>query len=308
MNIRSIDLNLVIALAALLEERSVSRAALRIGRSQPATSSALARLREIFGDPLLVREGRGYRLSPRAEEIRVHAAQALAALTATFQDSVAFDPAGAEMEIRVAASDYLAAVLLPPLMKLLSRSAPGIDLRVVAADRRSAISLLKEGAVDLSLAVAGDGLPDVPSHPLFDERFVMVTRPGHPYHDGPPTAERFIGFPGLLVSQTGDAAGVADDSLSRLGLKRRVAVTVAHFLLAPQLVADSDLVLVIGRRVAEAAKAQLGLTVSDLPFPMPGFTARMYWHASTAGYPPLVWFRQVVAGLDVGVPDPRAPS
>ncbi|WP_448204701.1 LysR family transcriptional regulator [Azospirillum sp. sgz302134] len=299
MNIRSIDLNLIIALAALLEERNVSRAADRIGRSQPATSSALARLREIFDDPLLVRDGKGYRLTPRAEEVRVHAARALAALTATFQGHEDFDPATAEMVVRIAASDYLAAVLMPRLIATLGPVAPGIDLRVVAADRHSAIALLREGKADLSLAVTDDRAPEVQSLPLFEEEFAMVTRPGHPYHDGPPTPERFTEHPGLLVSQAGDGTGVADECLARLGLKRRVAVTVAHFLLAPQLVAGSDLVLVIGRRVAETASANLNLRVSPLPFSMPTFTARMFWHASTDKYPPLAWVRSLIAGLDL---------
>lgn len=300
MNIRSVDLNLVIALGALLEERNVSRAADRIGRSQPATSAALARLREMFGDPLLVRDGRGYRLTPRAEGLRVPVARALAALTDTFQDPETFDPASARMAIRMAASDYLAAVLMPPLIAALARRAPGIDLRVVAADRRTAVTLLREGRADVSLAVTEEGAADVRSRPLFDEAFVMVTRPGHPYHQGPSTPERFVEHPGLLVSQAGDGTGIADESLAALGLRRRVAVTVAHFLLAPHLLADSDLVLVIGRRVAEAAANGPNLRVDPLPFPMPAFTARMFWHSSTDAYPPLRWFRDLVASLQVG--------
>lgn len=300
MNIKTVDLNLVIALGALLEERSVSRAAARIGRSQPATSAALARLREMFGDPLLVRDGRGYRLTPRAEGLRAPVARALAALADTFQNPERFDPADARMVIRIAASDYLAAVLMPPLIAALARLAPGIDLRVVAADRRTAVTLLREGRADLSLAVTGEEAADVRSLPLFDEDFVMVTRPGHPYHQGPPTPERFVGHPGLLVSQAGDGTGIADESLAALGLTRRVAVTVAHFLLAPQLLVDSDLVLVIGRRVAEAAGERLDLRVDPLPFPIPPFTARMFWHSSTDAYPPLRWFRGLVASLEVG--------
>ncbi|MBP2316893.1 LysR family transcriptional regulator [Azospirillum soli] len=295
MNIRTIDLNLIVALGALLDECNVSRAAAKIGRSQPATSSALARLREMFNDPLLVRHGRGYRLTPRAEELRPHVARAIAALTATFQNPADFDPATADMVVRIAASDYLAVVLMPRLIADLARRAPGIDLRVVAADRRSAVTLLREGKVDVSLAVTEPDATDVLSRPLFDEEFVMVTRPGHPYHDGPPTPERFVTYPGLLVSQAGDGTGVADECLAQLGLQRRVAVTVAHFLLAPRLVANSDLVLVIGRRVAETARAELNLRVTALPFPIPSFTARMFWHASTNNYAPLAWFRNLVA-------------
>jgi len=300
MNIMTVDLNLVVALGALLEERNVSRAAARIGRSQPATSSALARLREIFNDPLLVRYGRGYRLSQRAEELRPHVARAIAALTATFQNPKDFDPATADMVVRIAASDYLAVVLMPRLISDLARLAPGIDLRVVAADRRSAIMLLREGKVDLSLAVTEQDIPDVLSLPLFDEDFVMVTRPDHPYHNGPSTPERFVEHPGLLVSQAGDGTGIADECLARLGLKRRVAVTVAHFLLAPRLLANSDLVLVIGRRVAEAAGKELDLRVTSLPFSMPAFTARMFWHTATSNYAPLVWFRKLIASSAVG--------
>ena len=299
MNIMTVDLNLVVALGALLDERNVSRAAVKIGRSQPATSSALARLREIFNDPLLVRDGRGYRLTPRAEELRPHVARAIAALTATFQTPSDFDPATTDMVVRIAASDYLAVVLMPQLISDLVRLAPGIDLRVVAADRRSAITLLREGKVDLSLAVTEQESPDVLSRPLFDEEFVMVTRLGHPYHSGPSTPERFVEHPGLLVSQAGDGAGIADVCLAQLGLKRRVAVTVAHFLLAPRLLANSDHVLVIGRRVAEAAGKEQGLCVAALPFTMPAFTARMFWHTSTTNYAPLVWFRKLIASTAV---------
>jgi DNA-binding transcriptional LysR family regulator len=300
VHLRSLDLNLIVALDALLEERTVTRAAERVGISQSAMSHALARLRSMTRDPLLVR-GRGRMMAtPRAEALGPPIRRALEELAAALQDSAAFDPATARRTVRIATSDYGELVLLPHVVGCLEREAPGIDLRVVAYGK-DAPTLLGSGDVDLLIAplTPVDEAPGIRTRRLFDESFVCVVRKGHPLGRGRLTLARYVAAAHALISPRGKEGSFVDEALTKQGLARRVAVTVPHFLVAPYLVARSDLVLTLAARVATMLSGPLALTVLRPPaeLGLAGFRMSATWHERTHGDPAHRWLRERIVEI-----------
>lgn len=291
-NVSGIDLNLLKVLAALLAERNVTAAGRRIGLSQPATSNALRRLRELIGDPLLVRGANGgLELTPHAETLVEPVQRAVAAVADAFRPPVAFDPERAQLTVRLAASDMAALAILPDLLCALAREAPGIDLVVRGADHEQVNAWLQSGEIALALGVFWSPPPHALKRPLLTEDFVLLVRPGHPLCAGELTPERLARFPAVLVAPGGTLRGVADDALAALNLHRRVAVAVPHFLLAPYLVRGSDLTAIFPRSLALAAGVPLGLAILPLPLDVGPFTISMMWLPRTDADPALAWLR-----------------
>jgi DNA-binding transcriptional LysR family regulator len=321
IGLRGVDLNLLRALDALLTTRHVTRAAAAVGVSQSAMSHSLAKLRALLGDPLLVR-GRGQgserehdgsvrtvSLVPtdRARAIQPRLRDALAELGAILEAPV-FDPATAVRRFRVASADYIEIILLRELHARLSVEAPGVDLRFFDGGTRF-VEGLAEGRYDVAVAplprehdVAG-----IQARRLVDESFVCVVRRGHPLTRGKLTAERFARATHALIAPAGGEGSFADTALARLGLSRRVAVSVPHFLAAPHLVAGSDLVLTLAARVAAAFADSFGLALLDLPpeLKMPDFTLSLLWHERRASDPAHAWFRRLFAEVAAAIPRPR---
>lgn len=294
VNLAAIDLNLIKVLHALLEERAVTAAGRRVGLSQPATSNALRRLRALLGDPLLVRGPRGQELTAYARELRAPVAAAIEALARAFAPPARFEPATARPVWRLAATDLSAVIVMPALRRILAREAPGADLVLRSGERDRVLGWLAEDLVDLAIGVFRERPPEIDATPLFDERMVLMVRDGHPLLAGPLTAERLAAFPSVLVSPRGDAHGVVDDALAARGLRRRVALTVSHFLLAPFLLRDSDLTLVYPSRLAELLAPPLGLAVLPEPLGLPGFTSQLLWARRNERHPPLAWLRDAI--------------
>ncbi len=294
VNLAAIDLNLVKVLHALLEERAVTAAGRRVGLSQPATSNALRRLRALLGDPLLVRGPRGHELTTYGRELREPVAAAIAALQRAFAPPARFEPAAARLTWRLATTDLSAVTVLPELRRILAREAPGADLVLRAGERDQVLGWLAEDAVDLAVGLFRDLPAAIAATPLFDERLVLMVRDGHPLLAGPPTAERLAAFPAMLVSPRGDPHGVVDEALATLGLRRRVALTVPHSLLAPFLLRGSDLTLVYPSRLAQLLARPLRLAVLPEPLGLPGFTSQLVWARRNERHPPLVWLRDAV--------------
>jgi DNA-binding transcriptional LysR family regulator len=293
--LQSLDLNLVVALDALLEERSVTRAAGRVGISQSAMSHALARLRTMTGDALFVRANGTMMATPRAEALGPPVRRALEELTAALRAPAAFDPRTATRTIRVATSDYAEIVLLPRLVRCLEEQAPGIDLRIVSYGE-CAPALLSSAAVDLVVAPVGrsDEVPGIRAKRLFDEKFVCVVRREHPLTRGELTIERYAAAAHALISPRGKEGSFVDECLAKLGLTRRVVVTVPHFLVAPHIVARSDLVLTLAVRVATMLADPLGLAVLKPPVELrlEGFRMSALWHERTQDDPAHRWIRE----------------
>jgi DNA-binding transcriptional LysR family regulator len=296
LNIDRLNLNLLVALDALIAERSVTRAAARLGLSQPAVSHALARLRKALGDPLLVRSPRGMDLTPRAQAIAGPLTRALGDLAAAVRPPAFFDPARTARRFRIATDDYLERLLLPKLLPRLWQEAPGIDIEVTTSGARSGHDLA-DGLVDAVIAPAGviGPLPGAYTQHLFEERFVCLSRQDHPAIGRRLTLDAYVAVPHILVSPGGRPGSIVDKALSKLGRRRRVAVNVPHFLAALPIVRQSDVVITIGSRLAFASRE--GLRIHKPPLDLPGFSVSLFWHEREHADPAHVWFRRIVASV-----------
>lgn len=294
VHIDDLDLNLLRALDALLAERNVSRAAARLRLTQSATSHALARLRAVFDDPLLVRGPGGMQPTARGAALAGPIRDALDRLAAALRAPEAFDPASAQLRFTIAADDYLERILLPALLDRVWRVAPDTKLRVVPCGQRPADALSLD--VDLALTVTG-AIPPLNSlrmQRLFNESFVCVMRSGHPKADAL-DLEGYLGLPHILVAPSGRRGGVVDTALARLGRKRRVSLVLPHFLAAAAIVAGTDLVLTTGKRLARAMGA--GVSILPPPLALPEFEVAMFWHERHLPDPAHRWLRMLVADV-----------
>jgi DNA-binding transcriptional LysR family regulator len=289
----SIDLNLAPVLHALLAERSVSRAAKRLGLSQSATSHALARLRGLLGDPLLVRSKEGLVPTPRALALEEPVERAIRSLEGTFLGRPSFEPKTARRRFVIATSDYVEIILLPGLISRLAEDAPGVDLSVRPVEG-GADDELRRGEIDLVLTVLPEGAERSTLRwtRLLDDGFVCMMREGHPLAQGELDVARFVSARHALIAPRGRPGGTVDQALAELGLARRVALSVPHFLVAPHVVARTDLVLTIARRIAEIFAGMLPLAIVESPLALPTFTIGMQWGERNDADPGHAWLRQ----------------
>ena len=296
MDIRNVDLNLLVALDALLAERSVSRAALRLHLSQPAASALLARLRELFGDPLLLRSARGMLPTPRALELLGPVRQVLDEIDAIVQPRAAFDPASAAQTFTLSASDYVEYALLPKLVDYLEQKAPGVRLEVRPLDLQSVAKQMESGEVDLCVT----GLQNAPAglhvQPLYTERIVSVVRRKHPGVGAELTLDQFCSLEHIQVSVRGSGISArVDEALKALGRKRRARLAVPHFLLVPEIVARSDLISNLPERLARGYANKL--RIFDPPLDIESFTVGEIWHERNQRVPAQQWLRDVLLNL-----------
>jgi DNA-binding transcriptional LysR family regulator len=294
----SLDLNLIVALDALLSERNVTRAAMRIGVTQSAMSHSLARLRTLVGDPLLVRSKKEMTPTPRAEALGAPVKKALADLMLALASPNAFDPASARMQITMATSDYGESVLLPGLVARLMKQAPGIDLRV-RPEGDGILQRLAEGVVDLTLRppLTAGMSGAIYTKKLLEESFVVVMRKSHPLAKKKRvTLDAYADAAHALISIHGTDRGILDDALARVRRHRRIAVVIPHFLVGPEVVASSDLLITLPARIARKLEKSLDLTIRRLPreIDVSGFTVSALWHERTQHDAAHKWFRGLV--------------
>ena len=297
-DLRRIDLNLLVAFDALVSERSVTRAADRLGLSQPATSHALARLRTLFGDPLLVRSASGRSMEPtrRALALREPVAAILADVSRVLSEAEAFDPASADRCFRIRASDLLGRVFLAGLVGRLRAEAPGVSLDVVHLDPAETVDALAAGRIDLALSTGLETGAAMASAPLARDRMVALMAASHPAARAPPSLDAFLALAHLRVAMSPTDRRFVDAVLARRGLSRRVALTVPHWLLVPHVLRTSDLVATMPRRLA-AVLAEADLSIRPLPFDTDPFEWRLYWQARSTGDAGLDWLRGVIRDL-----------
>jgi DNA-binding transcriptional LysR family regulator len=300
MHLEGLDLNLLVALRALLSERHVTRAAARIGLSQPAMSHALSRLRELLGDPLLVRAPSGMKRTARAEAMAEPLERVLEDLGRVLASPAPFDARTSTRKFRIATDDYMELVLFPKLLPRFWSEAPSADLRL-ANLLASAHEDLAEGRIDFALGVHGTLGGPVPrgirSERLVSDRFVCVVREDHPVIKKRLSLEDFIALPHALVAPRGVEGGVVDVALAKLGKARRVAVTIPHFLVAPHMIRETDLVLTLAERVAKSLAPLLGLKQIAPPLEVPGFSMSMMWHERQHVDPAHAWLRTMMAAV-----------
>jgi DNA-binding transcriptional LysR family regulator len=292
-DLQTVDLNLLKLLDALLRERSVTRAGLRLGLSQPAASRALGRLRRLLADRIVVRTPQGLELTPRAEALAEPVARLLDGARAIVAP-VEFDPATAQGRVTVASVDYMTLLVMPALVARLSRLAPGLDLEIppLIGDH---VELIAGGTADLALGIYDDLPAGFFRRHLYDEDLVCVVRRGHPVIAGGLTPERFAALSHVTIVVTGRGEAPVDVALARLGLARRVAVRLPHFLVAPMLVAESDMILSLPRRLAQRVAALVPLVLLELPIETGPLPMSMIWHERRQDDPAHAWLRRQMA-------------
>ena len=296
-NLRRIDLNLLVTLRALLTEKHVSRAARRLHKSQPAVSHALAHLRTIFDDPLLVRRAGKLELTSRASELLPALTEALHQV-GTLLDQPAFDPARTKRLFRLAMSDYGSRVILPGLVKRLRSCAPGIDLQVTQGSRASMLAGVHDGEIDLAFGVFPSSLADeLRTQTLFIEHFVSAADKHTLPRSGSLDKNEWLSRPHVLVALHSNEAGEIEHALQREGVSRRIAMTLPHWGIASSLVANTDLIVTAARRSFDPLPEDSPLQLFAPPFAIDPFAYEMIWHSrreSDAGHN---WLRQMIVEM-----------
>lgn len=294
--LQGLDLNLLNALHTLLETASVTAAADRLGISQPAMSQSLRRLREMFGDPLLVRGRNGMVLTPRAESLREPLFQRLLELQELVLQTQSFDPAASSREFSVSATDFLQILFLPAFTRILQEEAPQIDLRIRTAMSQQYGNMLEAGELDLMLgSVLLQEHPGLKRRQLGREPLMCAVRRDHPRISDRLTLEEYLAETHILVSPTQSTTpGLVDARLEARGYRRRIVVRLSSFLIAPYIVQSSDHVLTAPRRVIDSARDALGLQVFSPPIELETLPIWMLWHERSQGDPAQRWLRDTV--------------
>ena len=276
-NIKKIDLNLLVVLDALLDERNVTRAAARLGYTQPTISGMLTRLRDLFGDPLFVRTQRGLLATPRAQALAAPLKQLLADSQRLVARDV-FDPASAKATFSISSNDYMQQALLVPLIKVLRDEARHVRIAITPPIIEGLAEALARGQIDLAITIPEFAVSDLRSRLLYREHYVVAVRPQHPLaRRAAMTVERFCNYDHLVVSPTGGSfEGPTDQALARLQLRRKVRYSVPSFLLLPEMLQTDDLVALVPSRLLSENNKRL--VVLNPPVDVPGFDVIAVWH------------------------------
>lgn len=293
-SLRRLDLNLLITLDALLIEHNVTRTARRLHLSQPTVSAQLTRLRDFFGDPLLLPGPRGMRPTARADELREPLRQALAALEQAVAPSHAFDPAHTARTWRIAAFDYSEYTIVLPALAAIRAAAPAMRLAVVQAPPGQVERKAEQGDVDLAFMIGAEAPPNLRRRSMFMERYVLAGRAGHAGLKRRPTLAQLCRLDHAIVSPDGGGfLGVTDAALAERGLTRRVVLSVPHFLFLGAVLAGTDLVAMLPSRLVRNDPA---LRVVEPPLDVPGFEMLMLWPERVHRDPAHQWLRERMAG------------
>lgn len=297
MRFQRLDLNLLVALDALLTERSVSLAADRLCLSQSATSSALGRLREYFGDELLVVKGRNMILTSRAEELIEPVRAVLEQVRTTIAVAPPFDPATADRQLRIMASDYSTQVLLAEALAELEREAPHMRFEIQPM-HDSPVEALERGFIDLLLTIDYAISADHPSQILFEDDYVVVGARGNPAMEKAMTRELYFSL-GHVTARFGKARVPAfeDWFVRRQKQQRRVEVVAPTFLSLPGLVAGTNRIATMHRRMAEQVVRNMPLVMREMPFDIPPIREALQWHISNNNDRALRWVVERLAAV-----------
>ena len=296
-HIRNVDLGLLATLQALVEERSITRAAERMFLSQPAMSRAFDRLQELFGDELLVRARGGYEPTHRALHLHAELDRLLPRLEALVRGED-FDPATATDVFRIASTDNIASVLLPAVMAMAAERAPHVGIEIFPWDE-GVVQRLETNALDLALWI--NAAPKAfRTQPLFKDRFICLAREGHPAGDAPLTLERYLSFAHAAVTLADQRQGLVDGMLEARGLERDVRLKIPYFAPAAWIVERSDLILTVperlGRRLAQTSRT----VMLEPPAELAAFEYIQIWRPRLDADPAHQWLRQLFAQAAAG--------
>lgn len=299
MDFHGIDLNLLAAFDALMSECNVTRAATRVGVSQPAMSAALSRLRKLLGDPLFLRSAEGLLPTPRARALAEPISQALRQLEATLVRKPDFVPAVAKLTVNLGLSDYPAFVVLPALLEALTEQAPGISVNVHAFnDRDHAVDLLDAGAIDVAIGVPpthSDGR--ILTRPILRDEFVTIIASKHPAARRGMNMKTYLSLPHALASPEGQRHGLVDQALAQLGQQRTLALTLPHMFALPAIVARTGMTATVMKRVALQSPAGRQLAFFPPPVTLPEIVFYLIWHRRSDGHQAQKWLRTLIESI-----------
>lgn len=297
--VSELDLNLLYVLVALDESRSVSGAAVKLGKSQPAVSSALARLREFFNDPLFVRSGNNMQPTPRALSLVESARFVLGRVGSDIVAAPSFDPATSQQTINLALSDVGEIVFLPAMLKRLRKLAPRAAVRSVSLPASDVAAALESGAIDLALGY----FPDLKKHnffqqTLFSDTFASLLRADHPVSTSRLTLKQYLQLEHVVVRAESRTEEVIERYLARKKIRRHVVLTTPHFSSAPIIVEQSDMIVTVPEPLARYfSSVSARLRMVGLPFEAPRIDLKQSWHRKFHHDERNRWLRSVIAGL-----------
>jgi len=302
LNFRTLDLNLLRVFDALMSEGSLTGAAEVLAITQPAASHALKRLHQAVGEALFVRHAHGMAPTPKAEALWPQVRAALSQLQQALAPGQ-FDPRREAITFRLAMTDAGASLLTPPLVAAIERERALCNLRVLPLTTSDPRGLLQMGQADVAIGhfpealtalwAEGEGAA-LRQSTLFDTRFVCLMRRGHPLAEQPLTLDTYCSAHHLLASATGRAAGYVDRTLTALGRRRRVVLTVNQYFTAGRVLTQSDLLTVLPRVFVPATGHEAQLLVRDLPFELGALQVTMMWHMRRDAEPAQQWLRALV--------------
>lgn len=296
MNHRGIDLNQLVLFEALVRERHVSRAAERVGLSQPAMSQALARLRVLFNDPILERQGAHMVPTPTALRLLPRVSEILTQSMTLVTGEQPFVPADCERTFRLGMTDYASACFLPDLLGALRKQAPAARILVLHFGRNQGAAAVLDGEVDLAM---GNFLQQdhLGLHPLSVEKYVCAVAQDHPFAGDRMTLDEYLSYPHLLVASSGEASGIVDFELALRGRKRNIACTVPHFLVAPMLLTRTTMILTLMERLLRQNEEKYGLRLLEAPITIPEYRSYLAWDPGRESDKAVRWVRSLIVEL-----------
>lgn len=297
--LESIDLNLLVVFDAILKERNITRAAQRVGLSQPAMSSALSRLRKTFNDPLFVRTARGMQPTPYAELLAPPIQRACELVASSLTLGAAFDPRASTRTFTVYLTDIGQGIFLPKLLPALEERAPRVRMKVLRIPERGAHEAMAAGDVDLAVGLFPDLKAGFFQQRLYRDEFVCLIRADHPRaRGGGISVRQFAEMRHAVVSTAGTGHEAAiERAFAEQRQHRRVALTIPHWMAVPIIVARTDYIVTVPRRLAVAFAAFPGITIVDPPIRIEPFDIRQHWHERYHHDPANRWLRALVAEL-----------
>lgn len=291
MNLRSLDLNLLLIFDAVYNERSISKAAVKLHLSQPTVSNALARLRERLQDPLFERSSQGMLPTARAKTLSEPIRQALDVLERGFRGDDEFDFAQSDREFVIAVEDYGETIILPRFVDWLAKVAPRIRIRILPEPAALLKGEMRDGAVDLALDYFALQEHGYRSECVLTETLLSLSRRDHPTVSERLSLETYLAQRHVVLAPRANTTPMIDLALSKRGLQRHIAVTVPHFLSMPMMVQTSDMICTLPRRMAHLYADHFHLRSHTVPLRIPRFPVYLIWHESATCDASHQWFR-----------------
>lgn len=295
MNLRNIDLNLLVAFDALVAEGSASRAANRLGVTQPAVSHALKRLRHLFKDELLVRGPHGLQPTGRALSLHPQVQSVLADIRSIVSTGIEFDPATTQRTFRLSMSDAMSVEALPSIVRRIRREAPDIDIVISTSGPQESCARIADDGIDLAIGVFPHVPKDLFSRQLYRDTLICVAdKRNARLKSGRMTLEDYLDSPHVTVARHRDTGIQVDEILDSMGIPRRIVVAVPHYLSIPSLIRGTDLVAHTRRRLLSVFRLSTGLVVFPVPMQVPELEFIQIWHKRYEGDAGHRWLRDLV--------------